>query len=246
MRISFCITCKGRLHHLRETLPGNLRDNADHPDLEFVLLDYNSGDGLEAWARETLAPWIASGRVVYYREKSAAAYRSCHAKNVAHALATGDVVCNLDADNFTGAGYATALAALFEEEGERILVTGGPGGLFGRLALRSDTFRILRGYDEDLQGWGYDDEDLRVRGAHWGLRLIPLVVEGMRALEHSDEERTRFMPGAEDKWRKCEDNFILTHGKRERNEWLPNLGRVCGEAVVFRNFAEEPIRAGWT
>ena len=63
--ISFCTTCMGRIHDLAQTLPQNMADNADYPALEFVLLDYNSRDGLEPWVREQLLPHIESGRLVY-------------------------------------------------------------------------------------------------------------------------------------------------------------------------------------
>src|SRR5580704_1798101 len=62
-RISFCISCRGRLHHLRRTLPQNIADNRDYPNLEFVLLDYNSTDGLGEWVRHELSEEIASGRL---------------------------------------------------------------------------------------------------------------------------------------------------------------------------------------
>jgi hypothetical protein len=45
-RLSFFTVCMGRLHHLQQTLMKNLAWNADHPSLEFVLLDYSSPDHL--------------------------------------------------------------------------------------------------------------------------------------------------------------------------------------------------------
>ena len=47
-QISFCITCMNRLKHLQETLEKNILDNFLVDEVEFVVLDYNSQDGLEA------------------------------------------------------------------------------------------------------------------------------------------------------------------------------------------------------
>ena len=66
-KISFCTTCMDRLHNLKETLPKNIKDNEEDDDLEFVILDYNSSDGLEEWVKNNMMEYIDSGRLVFYR-----------------------------------------------------------------------------------------------------------------------------------------------------------------------------------
>lgn len=56
-----------RLHHLEQTLLTNILDNADYPDLEFVLLDYNSTDQLEQYVKTSLQQYIDNGTLVYYK-----------------------------------------------------------------------------------------------------------------------------------------------------------------------------------
>jgi hypothetical protein len=51
MRMSFCMTCMGRLHHLRETVLENLAVIEKSPGAECVLLNYNSPDELELWIK---------------------------------------------------------------------------------------------------------------------------------------------------------------------------------------------------
>src|SRR4051812_1473901 len=109
MSISFCTTCMGRLHHVRQTLPENLAAVGYNADVEFVLLDYNSADGLEKWVRAEMMGPIATGRLVYWRERSARHFLAAHAKNLAAGLSNGNVICNLDADNFLGGDYAAFL-----------------------------------------------------------------------------------------------------------------------------------------
>src|SRR5688572_31144005 len=107
--ISFCTTCMGRIHDLAQTLPRNMADNADYPALEFVLLDYHSRDGLEQWVKDHLMPHIESGRLVYARTVEPEWYEMAHSRNVAFKLASGQIVCNVDADNWTGPGFAAVL-----------------------------------------------------------------------------------------------------------------------------------------
>lgn len=65
-RITFTTICMGRLHHLKETLPQNLADNRDYPNLEFLLLNYGGRDGLDEWVRTEMKEHLESGRLVYY------------------------------------------------------------------------------------------------------------------------------------------------------------------------------------
>src|SRR4051794_24309230 len=105
LKLSFCTTCMNRLGHLRETLPRNLIAATGRGPVEFVVLDYNSSDGLAEWTADVLGSHLASGLVRYYRTPRPARFHMSHAKNVAHQLAVGDVVCNLDADNILGSGF---------------------------------------------------------------------------------------------------------------------------------------------
>ena len=66
LKISFCIPCMGRLHHLQETLPKNIEESSSY-DAEFIVLDYNSSDGLERWMKGNMMSHIKSGKVVYYK-----------------------------------------------------------------------------------------------------------------------------------------------------------------------------------
>lgn len=66
-QISFCITCMNRLKHLQETLEKNILDNFLVDEVEFVVLDYNSQDGLEEWIAQSMMKYIEMGILVYYR-----------------------------------------------------------------------------------------------------------------------------------------------------------------------------------
>lgn len=204
MRISFCITCMGRLHHLEETIFRNIEENADYPNLEFVLLNYNSPDGLDAWYRKNAQKLK---NVVYFKEHTINRWRMPHAKNLAHVLSTGDIVCNLDADNCTGKGYASIVAKKFADCPESIVTHLHGGGFGGRVALRRADFNRLRGYDEQLSwGWGWEDDDLKVRAQQAGLKLEKIWMPDDRAIGHDNSERIKYMP----EWKTVEE----AHGRQ--------------------------------
>jgi hypothetical protein len=229
----------GRLHHLKETLPRNLSDNADYDDVEFVILDYNSPDGILTWMNQAMADPMASGKVVYWREASARRWNMPHAKNVAHLLATGDVVCNLDADNLTGAGYAAKIADEFSSRERALVVHPMGGGSGGRVAVRRRDFIALRGYDETLShGWGREDDDLKQRARIAGLTQTAVAQPGDGAIEHSDAERIKFMPQWKDV-RSAHDSQASTLLRRPPGAIINPQG--YGRAVVRRGASGEPV-----
>ncbi|OYY36792.1 glycosyltransferase family A protein [Reyranella sp.] len=253
-RISLCTTSRNRLHHVRETLPQNISDNSDYPDLEFVLLDYNSSDGLGDWVQRNLGDEIASGRLRYYFTSEPTHFHATHSRNMSLRLASGDIVCVVDADNFTGRGFASYLAEQVEPDnvligcrlvGDEFMVAFDEGCV-GRYALYKSTFLDVGGMDEAHVGWGYDDMDLfhRLRGR--GYRCESIEPRYARCIPHDDVERSRelryrelgreHVGGEGSVWvNKRRSDANIASGRLVLNE-----GRIgCGEVV--RNFGEEKI-----
>lgn len=166
-KVSFCITCMGRLSHLKQTLEKNILDNARYPNVEFVLL-------------------------VYYRTLRPEHFHVTRAKNIVHSLATGDILCNLDADNFTGKDLAFYLNRIFNKKPNTIVgVTSEVPDCFGRIALTRRDFNRLGGYDESFEGWGFEDDDIIVRAEEAGLSLKLLPAPFLKYIPHSDLLRER-------------------------------------------------------
>ncbi len=241
IRLSFCITCKGRLHHLRQTLPRNLEWTAHLEGIEFVLLNYTSPDGLDDWVRSEMAEPIGAGRLNYYCAHGFTHFQRAHAKNVAHRAAGGAIVCNLDADNFLGAGFAEFLLTEFGQR-ERSFIRAPAGrSTFGKIAFTKSDFIALGGYDERMAyGWGWEDEDILSRAVASGLRevIIPRDRNWLCALPHSHTARTQF---SERKNRLDSNNEHkrLSLEAIESGSWIANAGRNWGAARLTHNFARE-------
>lgn len=240
--ISFCTSCKGREHHLQSTYLRNIFLNlCFYPRAEFVLLNYNSPDGLDEWARSHLEPLISSGRVVYLHESSSVKWNMSHAKNVCHLGATGDVVCNLDADNYIVPDFARHLAEIMTTSVEPTIVSAPPRNgqswdVCGRIALPSDEFRALGGYNEDFQsGYGLEDTDLLARAERAGLQSRHWAEAYSEVIHHDRAERDRFLGTS---LRRAQKESQKVFDRSSRAGWATNRNGDWGKAVLQRNFED--------
>src|SRR4051812_24283390 len=113
MKITFCTTVMDRARHITETLPKNIADNKE---ANFVVLDYNSQDGVAGWIRDHMIDHIRSGKLTFYRECTATHFSPPHSRNVCALMAEGDVICNIDGDNFTTADLDVFIRHKFENK----------------------------------------------------------------------------------------------------------------------------------
>lgn len=195
LKTSFCTTCMNRLHHLKETLPKNIEDNKDFKNLEFVLLDYNSTDGLEEFVKENWQEHIKKGRLAYYKTTIPHYYNASHARNLAFKLAKGDIICNIDADNFTGIGFAKYVATEFNNPTIflAVLKPDGPTikkDAIGRICVKKEDFLAIRGYDEQMIHYGFEDYDLINRLEMRGVQRQLITDDGfLQTISHNNKER---------------------------------------------------------
>ena len=242
--LSFCTTCKGRLHHLAKTLPENIDGALLFENVEFVLLDYDSPDGLDRWVQANLRKHLESGKLSYFRIVDRVPYfKLSHAKNVAHLLALGEVVCNLDADNYISPLCIEAFLDLHQIDSQ--VITHGRRSSWGRISLRKEHFLQLGGYEERLNGWGAEDQDLLARGVQvMGLKKASLS-RFDRAIRHGNDERIRFME-CKDIAKSCEYNRgLIRRLRRSGNEGANGEGN-WGVATVQKNFDSLHIKVGST
>lgn len=183
-----------RLHHLKQTLPSNIKNNAHYKNIEFVLLDYNSKDGLAEYVQSELSMMIEQGLLVYYQNFQHEYFKRSHSRNMAFKLATGDIVCNIDADNYTGSAFAHYIERMFRRKGNinlNALHTGKQNAdSSGRICIHKNDFTSIGGYDETFTNYGFEDYDivsrLEMRGAVSVFIKNPRFLE---AISHSDTER---------------------------------------------------------
>jgi glycosyltransferase involved in cell wall biosynthesis len=194
LSISFCTTCMNRTHHLKVTLPHNLHHVAAFwPNCDITLLNYNSSDDLDPWILKTFKSEIKFGILRYFRTTEPKFFRMSHAKNAAHLLSKGDILFNLDADNFIDSGLIEHLSESFRKDKDILLRGHEFFGVGGRIALTRSNFFELNGYNESFVGWGEDDLELIDRARSLGLK-VRTMKQFDRCLDHCNKERLAFMP----------------------------------------------------
>ncbi len=197
-KISVCTVSMNRLHHIRETLLVNIRENLGFRNIEFVLLDYNSADDLDNWVRANMLDYIESGVLKYYQTKEPVYFNISHSKNMASNLSTGDILCMIDADNYAGPNFVSWIDSVFSRNGNNSLVRASEtdarthGDLGGKLSFHKQLFATVRGFDEALQEYGMDDVDLVNRMVKAG--GVEFFIEDrdyMKFISHSIENRLK-------------------------------------------------------
>lgn len=104
MRISYCTTCHHRVWQLVQTLPHNVKYLVKN-EIEMVIVAYND-DSVKPFLQANYADYLGDGRIRVIEHDSDKVFAdgsrfSCgYVKDIAHRAGLGDVLFNLDADNF--------------------------------------------------------------------------------------------------------------------------------------------------
>jgi glycosyltransferase involved in cell wall biosynthesis len=188
--IGMVVTCKGRLAHLRQTLPQLLNQQCSCK-LQVLAVDYDDPDGSFDYCMNLAHPRLSAIRVL----DNAGLFNLSRARNCgANALPT-DILCFVDADSLVHPDFVelatepirAGRAALTKRDFRDKYYT-----TFGLCCVRTQTYHDVRGYDEAFEGWGPEDMDFYYRIGrispvmHFQPWLYP------ETLSHSDMERTRF------------------------------------------------------
>lgn len=200
LKISFCIVCMNRLHHLEITLLKNIADNIGYPNLEFVILDYNSQDGMESWIKNNLSSHLDSGLIKYFRTPEPVSFIHSHSKNMAFRLASGEIICNINADHYIGNGFAKYVNKCFNEDIGIVITSidyfgvkpnyAPASDVYGKVCVKKTDFLKVGGFDERITSYGYEDFDLVNRLELSGLKRSFMDDPSfLQYLSHGIEER---------------------------------------------------------
>lgn len=160
VKISYCSTCKGRLHQLKQTYYSNL-EALRNIDAEWIIVDYGCPDNTadELINLPITKEFVNNNKLKIYKFNKGIPFIMSLSKNLSHSLASGRIVFNLDIDNFIGDSFRQ----LTQVSSRQYLHAGWDtmaGGTKGRIGVHNTIFRQIGGYDLDLDVACYDDLDL--------------------------------------------------------------------------------------
>ncbi|MDO8788985.1 MAG: glycosyltransferase family A protein [Sulfuritalea sp.] len=186
--LSIITTCKGRLDHLKQTLPWMVAQ----PDAETIVVDYDCPDGATAWVRAN----HPATRII----KVDAEPLFCHARarNLGAHAAVGQWLSFVDADTRLNANYSRRVVPLLRDWH---YFRPAPMHIdaWGHVICRKTDFEAIEGYDEVMRGWGGEDDDLYMRLGLLGRKAAFFPGELVESIGHGSADRVRFSDVA-DRW----------------------------------------------
>lgn len=239
--ITMVTTSMDRLGDVRQTLKRNIDDNVSHggvgcASFDWLLLDYNSADGLAKWVEKEMKEYIDLGLLVFYRTEDPKSYSMAHSRNVCFRLARGEVVNSVDADNLVGKGFVEKINLLANERPEKSVFAKGRRMLRGRLGFyKSEFMEQLGGYDEELGGYGHEDHDLLYRAFALGFRMMWFGGQHYATVNPHKHDVSNF---DNKEWRYTERrNKIISYYNIMSKRYKANPWREWGRAYVEKNFS---------
>ncbi len=188
MSLTCVVPCKGRLSFLRKSIPSFLSQQTDMPVVVLVV-DYDCPDGTFEWCKSLQNPNLRCIRVL----DSGEYFNVSRARNCGVRLANTPYIIAMDVDCVAYANIFTELIAPIVAE--RAIISGviNLKGQAGRslAAFARKEWNLVRGYDERMQGWGFEDDDFFNRMAALGPAAEVSASKGLDIILHDDELRTR-------------------------------------------------------
>jgi predicted glycosyltransferase involved in capsule biosynthesis len=156
-RITIVTTCRGRLAHLKQSLPRF----AAQAQASCVVVDYGCPENCGDWVEQN----FPAVRVA--RSGPTAYFEVARARNLGAAAAETEWLAFLGADALIDADFMkTVLPSV--EAGTFYVTQPRDGSYVGQCLIPRAAFHAVGGYDAVLQGWGMDDKDLFTRRSSTG------------------------------------------------------------------------------
>jgi len=201
MKISYCSTCLNRFCQLKDTLEKNLNAVKDDSLIEFIIVDFNGDDSIEMsnWILENFKNELDNSRLKYYKRKNKGFIWNVQiACNTSYRFSTGDIIVNLDCDNFIQINDSQIIRSIFDstpnillhmskynlgtitniekydikiKEEYKHLGTHETGDA-GRFAILREKLLNIGGWDENIIDAFYGDTDFIIRSLKSGLEYV--------------------------------------------------------------------------
>lgn len=184
-KFNLIVTCKGRLLHLRQTLPLFVA----LPDCDVTVVDYGCPDGSGDWAAQNFP------QVTVVRVEDDPGFNPSRARNIAARDSRSEYLFFVDADVKVAPEAMADISAAITPD-TYLTVDADPHGddVRGTCVVPRAMFEAVGGYDELLKNYGMEDTELYARLTDFGCRDGFLPPAPFSAVTHGDDLRTRFSP----------------------------------------------------
>lgn len=202
MKISFCTSCAQRLYQLEQTWGANIQSTIENQNIEWVLLNYDGDDAMHEFVMSKIENW--SQNFVYAKSLVKNKWHVSVAKNMTHQLGSGNVLFNLDCDNF----IANAPQVIMENFIYDVKILHHysqvpQDGTAGRIAIDKMLFYYMGGYDESFLPMAGQDTDLIARCKKMGARISSIKSSSEYAIKNTKMESMKLCTELNLTWEEC-------------------------------------------
>ena len=179
--LCYITTCKGRLAHLKQTLPRVV----DQLGVACVVVDYA--------CPENTADWVVANfpQVTVVRVTGEAGFNAARARNLGARVADSPWLAFFDADILWAPDLANKVIPGLQA-GHFYRAQPVTPQNWGSFICRREDFETVGGYDEAFVGWGGEDDDLMARLALLGRVSAAYSASLIEEIPHDDAARVRF------------------------------------------------------
>jgi len=182
-RLSIVTCCKGRLQHLKRSLPAF----AAQEESEVIVVDYDCPDNAKEW----VAVHFPEVRLATVTEEPY--FNLSRARNIGASCANAPWLVFCDADQLLAPSFSSQVLAMIGPGTYlRTLydTQWGPRRQGVPIACEAEVFWAIGGYDDAFRGWGVEDRDLIDRLDRSGLQEVVGSTALVETIRHSNEERS--------------------------------------------------------
>lgn len=229
--LCFVTTCKGRLDHLKQSLPRLVAV----PNTRCIVVDYSCPQHSGRWVQENF-PQVHVEFVTDDPE-----FCLSRARNFGANAVTSPWVCFVDADILIQPEFTAWLEQPRNPKG--IYGAGiSDASSRGTMMCAADAFFAVGGYDEVIRGWGGEDDELYLRLREAGGLELAFPPNLLAAIEHDDALRTTFQP-IKDRFLQHRINYLYTHLKSDIGRFSPAFLTMEGRRQVMAEASRTVLSA---
>lgn len=185
MSLSLITTCKGRLHHLKQSLPTWVAQQGSNFEVEVLVVDYDCPNKTADWVQEN----FPAVRVVKLSNRPH--FNTSKARNEGAKRARNEWLAFVDADVCVSEDFLLQITGLLNSQRYLVPNSGDPN-TWGTCVLHRKLFESVGGYDELLDGYGGEDNELYSRLQFVGCQPEAIAQHVLIPIRHSDAERVAY------------------------------------------------------
>jgi glycosyltransferase involved in cell wall biosynthesis len=233
--VSIITRCKGRRAALTRTIPFMLAQS--YPYTEVIVVNYDCPDDLHLWLTTTHKKVIEIGKLVEVLVPNKPYFHHSHSRNVGLKAAIGDWVFFIDADCQPNTRLIVHIFDRIKGMKNVFASIGSPPrGRAGTLFAKREDLLEIGGYNEELEGWGYEDGDIKDRLFKAGKEMYSFLPKYIGEIQHGDSERWEYMAPPYNRtnkppnWKGIErgHNFAKSQNSIREHGSMANKGKEWG------------------